>query len=315
MNNGQIENILYAGVVGDAFGVPVEFATRDSFSIDAMTGGGIWEQPVGSWSDDTSFTLPLIQMLTSCVFDYELLMQKFEDYMYRNEYTPDDFAYGIGNACAKAVRNWSINHYPATECGDPSEFANGNGGLMRIAPLAIYLRNNPDVKQRLQLVKNVTSLTHRHPRAIVGSYLYVEILIQLLRKRDLPSILQTISTSLYDILADSPDEQRELQAYSGIFQQNFAETKRSEVKSSGYVVDTLAASLWSVLNTRTIDEAILLAVNLGDDSDTVASLAGTIASCAHLDQTVDPKWRAQIRNQALLDSIFDPFIKTQTKNE
>lgn len=313
MNKSQIENILYAGVVGDAIGVPVEFEARDSFSIDSMIGGGIWEQSVGSWSDDTSFTLPLIQMLTSDVFDYELLMQKFEDYMYRNEYTPDDFAYGIGNACAKAVRNWSINHYPATECGDPSEFANGNGGLMRIAPLAIYLRNDSDIKQRLQLIKDVTSLTHRHPRAIVGSYLYVEILIQLLHKKDLVSVLQTVSTSLSNSLEDFPDEQRELQTYSAIFESDFSEIDRSKIKSSGYVVDTLSASLWSVLNTKTIDEAILLAVNLGDDSDTVASLAGTIASCVHLDQIVNPKWKSQIRNQALLDSIFDPFIESQTE--
>lgn len=135
----SIKNILYAGIVGDALGVPVEFKKRDTYYVDSMISGGTWEQVAGSWSDDTSFTLPLMENLTENG-DYEALMQKFENYMFRNEYTPNKNAFGIGAACAKAVRNWSINHYPALECGDPSEYANGNGDLMRLAPLAIHLQ-------------------------------------------------------------------------------------------------------------------------------------------------------------------------------
>lgn len=107
----QIENILYAGVVGDALGVPVEFEKRDSYYIDSMTTG-TWKQPAGSWSDDTSFTLPLIENLMTNK-SYDDLMQKFVNYMFHNEYTPNGVAFGIGNTCAKALRNWSVNHYPA----------------------------------------------------------------------------------------------------------------------------------------------------------------------------------------------------------
>lgn len=306
----QIENILYAGIVGDAIGVPVEFEKRDSYYIDSMINSGTWEQPKGSWSDDTSFTLPLIENLTNNE-DYDQLMQKFESYMFHNKYTPDDLAYGIGNTCAKAVRNWSVNHYPALECGDPSVYANGNGALMRLAPLAIYLIDETDINKRLKLTREYTSLTHRHPRAIVASYIYLEILHELLNGKPLRSVLNYLPNILTKALKDRPGELAEMPAFEAMFKSDFGCLLRKDIKSTGYVVDTLLACVWCVLNATSIDNAILLAVNLGDDTDTIASIAGTLSSCELLNDHVCGEWKEQLRNQKLLNSIIEPFAQKE----
>lgn len=308
MEANLIKNILYAGIVGDALGVPVEFKKRDTYYLDSMISGGTWEQEAGSWSDDTSFTLPLVESLTE-KSDYEALMQKFENYMFHNEYTPKGVAFGIGATCAKAVRNWSINHYPALECGDPSEYANGNGALMRLAPLAIYLQKESSLEKRLELTKNYTSLTHRHPRAIMGSYIYLEILHGLLNDKALSEVLSELPKQLEHALQNKPEEWSEFIYYKDIFTPGFKNVSRDNIKSTGYDVDTLLACVWSVLNSKSIDEAILLAVNLGEDTDTVASITGTLASCVYQKQQVDPKWVAQLQNRELIDSIIDPFVK------
>ncbi|MGQ2375733.1 ADP-ribosylglycohydrolase family protein [Companilactobacillus zhachilii] len=310
MQKRQIENILYAGVVGDALGVPVEFAKRDSYYINSMTAGGTWEQPAGSWSDDTSFTLPLMENLTANG-DYEQLMKKFENYMFHNEYTPDNLAFGIGHSCAKAVRNWSVNHYSALDCGDPSVYANGNGALMRLAPLAIHLADEPDLQKRLQATYEYTCLTHRHPRAIVGSYIYLEVLHGLLNGYALRSVLDRLPDQLNQALQNRPDELAELPKYDEVFQNNFGMTLRKEIKSTGYVVDSLLASVWCVLNSTSIDNAIILAVNLGDDTDTIASLTATISSCENLKDSVKAEWKNQLRNPELLASIIVPFAKKE----
>ncbi|CAJ1202525.1 ADP-ribosylarginine hydrolase Tri1 [Companilactobacillus paralimentarius] len=310
MHKRQIENILYAGVVGYALGVPVEFSKRDSYYIKSMTAGGTWEQPKGSWSDDTSFTLPLMENLTADG-NYEQLMQKFENYMFHNEYTPDKLAFGIGNSCAKAVRNWSINQYPALECGDPSVYANGNGALMRLAPLAIHLADESDLNKRLRLAYEYTCLTHRHPRAIVGSYIYLEILHGLLNGRALRAILNYLPEQLNQALQNRPDELAELSQYDEMFQNNFGMTLRKDIKSSGYVVDTLLASTWCALASTSIDNAIILAVNLGDDTDTIASITATISSCENLTDHVSEDWKNQLRNPELLNSIIAPFAKKE----
>lgn len=312
MEANLIKNILYAGIVGDALGVPVEFEKRDTYYVDSMISGGTWEQVAGSWSDDTSFTLPLIESLTE-KSDYEELMQKFENYMFHNEYTPKGIAFGIGATCAKAVRNWSINHYPALGCGDPSEYANGNGALMRLAPLAIHLKTESDLANRLELTKNYTSLTHRHARAIMGSYIYLEILHGLLNGKNLTDILAKLPQQLKVALQNEPDEWAEFVYYKDIFAPEFKDINRKNIKSTGYDVDTLLACIWCVLNSKSIDEAILLAVNLGEDTDTIASITGTLASCVYQTETVNPEWVAQLQNKELLDSIIDPFIIVETK--
>jgi len=309
----QIENILYAGVVGDALGVPVEFEKRDSYYIDSMTTG-TWEQPAGSWSDDTSFTLPLIENLMTNK-SYDDLMQKFVNYMFHNEYTPNGVAFGIGNTCAKALRNWSVNHYPALECGDPSVEANGNGALMRLAPLAIHLANEKDISKRLDLEREYTSLTHRHPRSIVASYIYLEIIHDLLNGCSLRSSLDNLPNRLTQALQGRLDELKELPNFEAMFQPDFATTLRKEIKSSGYVVDTLLASTWSVLNSTSIDGAVILAVNLGEDTDTIASITATLASCENLSDHINDDWKSQLQNKPLLDKFIKPFAKKEASEK
>ncbi|HJF88128.1 MAG TPA: ADP-ribosylglycohydrolase family protein [Companilactobacillus farciminis] len=309
----QIENILYAGVVGDALGVPVEFEKRDSYYIDSMTTG-TWEQPAGSWSDDTSFTLPLIENLMTNK-SYDDLMQKFVNYMFHNEYTPNGVAFGIGNTCAKALRNWSVNHYPALECGDPSVEANGNGALMRLAPLAIHLANEKDISKRLDLEREYTSLTHRHPRSIVASYIYLEIIHDLLNGCSLRSSLDNLPNRLTQALQGHFDELKELSYFEAMFQPDFATTLRKEIKSSGYVVDTLLASTWSVLNSTSIDGAVILAVNLGEDTDTIASITATLASCENLSDHINDDWKSQLQNKPLLDKFIKPFAKKEASEK
>lgn len=309
----QIENILYAGVVGDALGVPVEFEKRDSYYIDSMTTG-TWKQPAGSWSDDTSFTLPLIENLMTNK-SYDDLMQKFVNYMFHNEYTPNGVAFGIGNTCAKALRNWSVNHYPALECGDPSVEANGNGALMRLAPLAIHLANEKDISKRLDLEREYTSLTHRHPRSIVASYIYLEIIHDLLNGCSLRSSLDNLPNRLTQALQGRFDELKELPYFEAMFQPDFATTLRKEIKSSGYVVDTLLASTWSVLNSTSIDGAVILAVNLGEDTDTIASITATLASCENLSDHINDDWKSQLQNKPLLDKFIKPFAKKEASEK
>lgn len=314
MNESQIKNILYAGVVGDALGVPVEFSKRDSYYVDSMISGGVWEQPAGSWSDDTSFSLPLMENLTE-QGDLNQLMKKFENYMFHNEYTPDNLAFGIGATCKKAIINWSVNQYDPLKCGDPSVEANGNGAIMRLAPLAIHLTDEKDLSKRLKLTREYTILTHRHARAIVGSYIYLEILHGLLNGQALRTILSKLPDQLNQALQNRPEELAQLAQYELMFQTDFDATLRKDIKSTGYVVDTLLASIWCVLNSTIIDGAIIMAVNLGDDTDTIASITATISSCENLSDQVNHDWKSQLRNPQLLESIIVPFARKEAVRE
>ena len=58
---GKIYDAIMGLVVGDALGVPVEFKARDTFHVDDMIGYGTYNQPPGTWSDDSSLTLATME--------------------------------------------------------------------------------------------------------------------------------------------------------------------------------------------------------------------------------------------------------------
>lgn len=303
METAQMRRVIMAGIVGDAFGVPVEFKKRDSYHVSSMLVDGTWEQPSGSWSDDTAMTLALMENLTSDG-SYNQLFEKFQDFMMTGAYMPQHETFDIGQTCVHAIRNWAINHVIPTECGDALEFANGNGALMRLAPLALVLADETSQARRLQLTHDYTTLTHRHPRAILGSYLYLEIMHAMLNGQSLSVAVADLTTSLKPAL--TPDVLAEWPYYAACLVPTFDQTSREDIKSSGYVVDTFEAALWSVTQAQSLKAAIVLAANLGGDTDTVATITASLAAVRF---PTDPiPWEDELMQPTYLASIIDPFV-------
>ena len=71
----------------------------------------------------------------------------------------------------------------------------------------------------------------------------------------------------------------------------FEPAKRDEIKSTGYVVDTLEAAIWCLMNTSSYKECVLTAVNLGEDTDTVAAIAGGLAGALYGYDAIPKEWR------------------------
>jgi ADP-ribosyl-[dinitrogen reductase] hydrolase len=68
----------------------------------------------------------------------------------------------------------------------------------------------------------------------------------------------------------------------------------ADIKSTGYVIDTLEAAIWSVGTTKSFEGAILKAVNLGDDADTVGAVAGQLAGARYGLSCVPEEWRTKL---------------------
>lgn len=307
MTQEQIKNILYAGIVGDALGVPVEFSQRDTYFVDEMTGNGTWDQPAGSWSDDSSMTLALAQNLVA-QGSYDDLMQRFAGYVYDGKLTPNGETFDVGNTTNQAVQNYERHHMAPLDCGVEDENANGNGAIMRLAPLAIELVGQEDLNTRLNIITEYTSLTHRHPRAIVGSLIYVEMLRELLLGADLPSALMNVQSEL---TTSSLDQLylNEFVYYERIFDGGFKDLPADEINSTGYVVDTLEAAIWVALNHSDFQDAVVAAVNLGEDTDTIASIVGAIVASATEPIQIPANWSGAIQNRTLIDEIVEPFAQ------
>ena len=303
----KLFSVIYGLAIGDALGVPVEFEERDTYSIDGMVGYGTYHQPPGTWSDDTSLTLALMEHLGE-KSDLKTLMDKFV--AYRDGYlTPFGDCFDIGIATNDAIERY-LSGVPAEECGGKDERSNGNGALMRISPLVFLLNKNSNLIDQLQLIKKYTIVTHRHPRYIVASIIYTFLLKELLCHDSLPEVLEVVKTKLEEILTQNSDYKKEYENhFKEIFDEEFFHKSREEIKSTGYVVDTLKACLWCLGTTNSFKDAVLKAVNLGEDTDTIGAITGTLAGANYSMESIPVEWIDKLANKALIDEKCEQFLK------
>lgn len=297
--------------VGDALGVPAEFKSRRELELapikEMVCGANRLSE--GYWSDDTSMILATLDTLTP-ELNYENIMDAFVKWRDFGFYTIDDECTDIGETTYAAIEAYKLG-LPDDECGRGDERDNGNGSLMRIAPVAFYLKmrgfESPfDSKEALEIVHNISSLTHRHLRSKIACGIYVSVLCALIDEPSKQQIDAGLKTA-YDYYSARSEYSDELKHFSRIFDKNFGNLSRDEIRSSGYVVDTLEASLWCLKTTDDFTGAVLRAVNLGEDTDTVAAVTGAAAGliygyCKELDE-----FSHQIKRRQFIEQLCEEF--------
>lgn len=256
-------------LIGDALGVPVEFSYREDLKenpVTDMIGHGTYDQPEGTWSDDTSMTLAtMASIVDKRSVDYDDIMENFCKWYKREIYwqTP---RFDAGITTASALYNY-LDGMPALECGLDGDRDNGNGSLMRILPMA-YL---PNIDYKT--VENVSGLTHAHKRSKIACVLYVEIARSMLENEDLTidEHIELASGKIKEYYKDS----EELDHFKRIFEDDLNDV--DTISSKGYVIYTFESVIYCLKNTSNYKDAVLKAVNLGRDTDTTAAICGGLA--------------------------------------
>ena len=259
----KLKAVMYGLAIGDALGVPYEFQQRDTFTCIGMTGHGTHDQPSGTWSDDTALSLATLDSLTECHGEVNTadMLMRYRMWLEHGMYTPDGNTYDSGITVATAIRS---RH----GCDGLND--NGNGSLMRVAPCAFY--NLPDVE-----IKQVSAITHAHEISMTACVQYVRILEGLLNC--VPSH-KAITDSGFPFDPTIP---------------------RTEVESDGFVLHTLNAALWCLTNTDNYRDCVITAVNLGEDTDTTASVAGALAGAVYGFDSIPTEWIEKLRGRELID--------------
>ena len=307
-----VKSVVFGHAVADALGVPAEFASReelDAAPVCEMEGFGTYPYPAGCWSDDTSMSLAALDSLATGKVDYDDIMEKFGAWYYRDEYTPTGELFDIGNTCTVAIENYFTHHIPALQCGPAHTASNGNGSLMRIHPFVLYsIIKGHSVDEMIAIVHDASALTHGHERSKVACGIYAFILTELIRSPDKESVYVGLKRAA-EYYKGSP----ECKTYSRLLDPELASIPRSEIKSSGYVVDTLEAAVWCLLTTESYAECALAAVNLGSDTDTVAAIAGGLAGALYGLDAIPKDWLKTLTKQKYIDDICKKFVKASLK--
>lgn len=275
---------------GDALGRPVEFNSPDQISrkhgrVTELLGNGTHGQPAGTITDDTELALCIGRSLNKeGEFHPQAVVDEFVEW-----YESDPF--DIGGLTASTLRRHAAGgDWRSIGIEDwkhlPEGRNAGNGSLMRCAPYGLAFHSTPE---SLIVASRVSSaLTHADPRCQWSCVILNTTIAGLLHEVDLP-----LAEAL-DLAEDAPNEVREAAATVAnvVAEDNDSET--IALQNSGYVVTTLQAGLYHGLTAETAEEAIVDAVMMGGDTDTLAAVTGAVAGARFGCQALPERWTTKI---------------------
>ncbi len=304
--NKIVKGAIIGLAVADAVGVPAEFIPREKLAkrpIVDMVGFGSHDVPKGTWSDDTSMTLCTLNSIAQKgEIDLVDNILEFSKWVEEGYMTPHGRVFDIGRTCLRAIGNYWRGK-DVYSCGETREYANGNGSLMRILPVCLFNEiKHLSIEDSIKNIHAVSALTHAHERSLIACGIYDFIVRELINKPHKSSVKLAL-----DKARNYYCDYEQFFHYNRIFEDNFANLDIGEIKSSGYVVDTLEAAIWCLLNTGNYKDCVLKAVNLGRDTDTVAAVAGGLAGILYGYDNIPTEWiNALVKNEEIL-KMCDEF--------
>lgn len=296
-------------VIGDALGCPVQFESREEVSkhpVTGMRGYGTFNLPAGSWTDDSSLTLALLESIRRTgTIDYKDIMDNFVKWLDDGAFTPYGYAYDIGRGTINAIHRYKRYHKPL-KAGNIDERFNGNGSLMRIMPAVLYcIQHHLSDSEAIDIIpQGRQSDPCSHPVQCRLWTLLLHGLAILNEEGSLTSRLQAgldKGFAFYDAyLADHEN----LSYYDRLRNlDSFGDLPEDSIRSTGYVVDTLEAAVWSLINTDSFADALLKAVNLGYDTDTVGAVCGGLAALYYGYDAIPQDWLAALQRLDWIESL------------
>lgn len=276
----RAQGCLVGLAVGDALGTTIEFSPRDTYRhVTDIVGGGPFRLKPGEWTDDTSMALCLADsLLEHQGLDPTDLMERFRRWRDEGYNSVNGRCFDIGSTTTQAISRYVRTRQPFAGVVDAS--AAGNGSIMRLAPVALFHAGNIEAADADAVLQSRT--THGAPECLDSCRLMARILVALLDGRPWEEAL-AVDAGLFAALK-----------VKALAAGNWKGRTREQIKSTGYVIDTLEAALWAVDSTGDFAAAVLLAVNLGGDADTVGAVAGQFAGARYGLSGIPAAWRATL---------------------
>jgi len=251
-----------------------------------MRGYGTYNQPPGSWSDDSSLSFCLCESLSNG-YNLNDLGKRFVDWYCKGYWSAHGKVFDIGATTMKAINNIKSGVNPI-EAGMDDECSNGNGSLMRILPLAFYLEDK-EIDTQFKCSHEVSCLTYGHLRSQMACGIYIQIAVNLIKEMDPQKAYEKMKDVVLMKYGELPYID-ELKHFNRIIKNDISNIPIEYIKSSGYVIDSLEAGLWCLLNNNTYKKTVLSAVNLGEDTDTISAIAGGLAGIYYQYHGIPRSW-------------------------
>lgn len=298
----EFKDGLIGLAVGDAMGIALVDISREELlknPVTDMKDGGKYKVEKGSWSIPTELTLGLRKALENHThIDTITIMHRLVE-ADNGVYSIKPGKFSIGKTTKKAIEKFKLGIDPE-KCGSINQNENGSGALSMMYPIAYFAYENKLKETEVyELVKSVVSLTHKHEINVIGCYIYTLYLLFLLRGKDKYASLSMLQCCDFSVFKEDY-----LSLYDRVLKTSLKDISINNLKTDGYVVSSVEASLYVLLNSENYAQSILGAINLGGNTNTISSMVGCMAGILYGSNTIPESWYKNLKGKNILDKFM-----------
>jgi ADP-ribosyl-[dinitrogen reductase] hydrolase len=296
---GRYRGSLLGLAAGDALGTTLEFRPPGTFSpIEDIVGGGPFGLRPGEWTDDTSMALCLAESLVDRRgFDPLDQLGRFLRWYREGYLSSRGHCFDIGGTVSSALRRFEATGAPY--CGSTESFTAGNGSIMRLAPVPLYYASDP--REAVARAADSSRTTHGAAEAIDACRYLAALIVGALEGASKAELLSNHFAPAPGLWDADPLTPRIDEIASG----SFLRRDPPEIRGTGYVVRSLEAALWAFDRGSSFREGALLAVNLGDDSDTTGAVYGQLAGAFYGEDGIPQEWLRSLTMRDFISSLAE----------
>jgi ADP-ribosyl-[dinitrogen reductase] hydrolase len=293
--------------IGDALGAAVEFMSPGTFpEVTGYRGGGPHGLAAGEFTDDTSMALALADSITSVGWDLHDQARRYVAWWRKGEYSVNGRCFDIGITTRSALSRF-LKTGDARTSGDSSERASGNGSIMRLAPVPIHYAHlfPDDLDELVRLLLESSQPTHASPQCLSACAYMGLVLCGLIHGIDRDKVLAAEWEPLQRLREVHTLHPKIAEVAAGSFRCK----KPPAIVGSGYVVKSLEAALWAFHDAKDFREAVLRAVNLGDDADTTGAICGQFAGAYCGESRIPQEWREGLARKEMIEEALQGLLR------
>ena len=318
---------LLGGAIGDALGYTVEFMCLDKIKskfgdqgiteldIDKATGKALI-------SDDTQMTLftadgmmwsyySLSSSEIGCYVEGGIYQSYLRWYYTQNKRMPTDndilwlklqphekkdsiLSYkelfsqrSPGNSCLSALGSGQMGTME-----EPINDSKGCGGVMRVAPIGLFLHDEPEFA--FKIAAEAAAITHGHPTGYLSAGALATIIAEIINGK---SIIASTMIAI-KMLKNYPNHKEILNAIEKAIVISKSDEKPSIAISKlgeGWIAEeALAIALYCALKEVDFKKALIMSINHDGDSDSTGAICGNILGARYGLNVIPKDWIANV---------------------
>jgi len=221
-------------------------------------------------------------------------MERYRQWAQQEYLSDTGTSYDIGGVVATSLVKFVNTREPFCGSQDPQDA--GNGCIMRLAPVPMFFFRELESVEHHAAESSRT--THGTQECVDGCRLLARIVWRALQGHAKHEVAYADGESFAGAAR--------IAAIAGGAYRTKTDT---EIRGSGYVVESLEAAMWCFMTTATLEEALLAAVNLGDDADSTAAVCGQVAGAYYGASKIPAGWLDCLARRSEITALADELLR------